>query len=150
MNWTQQEAIDLCVKVEAICPKFGCHVALTGGLLYKTGPRKDCDLVFYRIRQRPEIDNQKMIEALQQIGFGVFKGFGFVLKTDYQGKSVDCMFPEEIGGTYDPDHDGTHEDSPPHDMQSGFRDVDTEPDDLSETIFPEPFDPTPEIPNSAS
>lgn len=39
--WTQKEAIELCVKIEAICPKYGCHVALTGGLLYKEGERKD-------------------------------------------------------------------------------------------------------------
>src|ERR1035437_5571090 len=55
-QWTQTEAIELCVKVEAICPKYGCHVALTGGLLYKQGKRKDCDLLFYRIRQVEQID----------------------------------------------------------------------------------------------
>lgn len=33
--WTQQEAVDLCVIIESVCVEFGCHVALTGGLLYK-------------------------------------------------------------------------------------------------------------------
>lgn len=41
--WTQREAIDLCIKLERIAPAFGAHVALTGGLLYKSGQRKDCD-----------------------------------------------------------------------------------------------------------
>ena len=51
MNWTQQHAIELCKRIESVCPRYGCHVALTGGLLYKDGPRKDCDILFYRIRQ---------------------------------------------------------------------------------------------------
>lgn len=45
--WTQSEAIDFCKKIEAICIKYGCHVALTGGTLYGDGPRKDCDILFY-------------------------------------------------------------------------------------------------------
>lgn len=34
-GWTQAEAVALAKKIEAVCPAFGCHVALTGGLLYK-------------------------------------------------------------------------------------------------------------------
>lgn len=40
-GWTQAEAIALCRKIEDVCPAFGCHVALTGGVLYKLGERKD-------------------------------------------------------------------------------------------------------------
>ena len=40
-QWTQEQAIALCRKIEAVCPPFGCHVALTGGALYKDGPRKE-------------------------------------------------------------------------------------------------------------
>ena len=36
-TWTTAEAIALCREIEAICPAFGCHIALTGGLLYKEG-----------------------------------------------------------------------------------------------------------------
>ncbi len=102
-EWTQSEAIDLCVLVEAICPKFGCHVALTGGLLYKQGPRKDCDLLFYRIRQVPKIDLDGMWSALRVFGLDQKSGFGWCFKAEYNGKKVDCFMPEEQGGEYNQD-----------------------------------------------
>ena len=102
-QWSQTEAIELCVKVEAICPKYGCHVALTGGLLYKQGKRKDCDLLFYRIRQVPEIDLDGLWAALAVIGLNQTSGFGWCYKATYQGKKLDCFMPEEQGGEYNPD-----------------------------------------------
>lgn len=93
-TWTQTEAIKLCVLVENICPHYGCHVALTGGLLYKHGARKDCDLLFYRIRQSAEIDYDGLWSALTVIGLKKVKGFGFCVKASYEGKGVDCLFPE--------------------------------------------------------
>lgn len=92
--WTQDEAIRLCRDVEAICPAFGCHVALTGGTLYKHGARKDCDLLFYRIRQVPIIDVQGLIPALAGIGIVVTAAHGWVHKAIYQGKSIDLFFPD--------------------------------------------------------
>lgn len=104
MNWTQAEAIELCKKVEAICPTFGCHVALTGGLLYKQEPRKDCDLLFYRIRQAETINIEELWRALSTIGINVISGFGWCFKATYNGKPLDCLFPEEQSGSYiDPD-----------------------------------------------
>lgn len=97
MNWTQQEAIELCKAIEAVCPKFGCHVALTGGLLYKDGPRKDCDILFYRIRQAPEIDLEQLWAALDDIGLTQTSGFGWCFKGEYKGKKVDMFMPEEQG-----------------------------------------------------
>lgn len=96
-NWTQAEAIELCVKIEAICPKFGCHVALTGGLLYREGPRKDLDILFYRIRQVERIDIDGLFGALDGIGLVEHSGFGWCHKATFNGKSVDCFFPEEDG-----------------------------------------------------
>jgi hypothetical protein len=37
--WQLDDAMRLSRLVEGVCPPFGCHVALTGGLLYKDGPR---------------------------------------------------------------------------------------------------------------
>lgn len=54
--WKQERAIKLARLVAGGCQIYGCHVALTGGCLYKDGDRKDCDLIFYRIRQVDEID----------------------------------------------------------------------------------------------
>jgi hypothetical protein len=99
-KWTQADAISLCIEIENICPPFGCHVALTGGNLYKTGPRKDCDILFYRIRQVEVIDVDGLLDALTKIGLGHSGDFGWVKKATYRGKSVDMFFPEFDDGEY--------------------------------------------------
>ena len=96
--WLWSDAIDLCVEIEKICPRFGCHIALTGGLLYKQGARKDCDIVLYRIRQSPKIDFDGLWPALAEIGLKKVSGFGWCYKGTYQGKNVDMFSPEESGG----------------------------------------------------
>jgi len=105
--WTQEEAIDLCRKVEEIAPKYGCHVALTGGLLYKDGSRKDCDLLFYRIRQVEAIDKDGLFDELHRtLRLSEQSGFGWCHKAIYslgsllEDKPVDMFFPEG-GGTDD-------------------------------------------------
>lgn len=93
--WNHDEAVSLCVILESIVPAFGCHVALTGGTLYKTGQRKDCDILFYRIRQHKCIDMANMWDALAaKADFEKISGFGWCYKATYRGKSVDCFFPE--------------------------------------------------------
>jgi hypothetical protein len=96
-HWTQAEAVALCRQIESICPQFGCHVALTGGTLYKDGPRKDIDILFYRIRQTPEIDIDGLFAALADIGIERIRGFGWCIKAAFNGKHIDCFFPEEDG-----------------------------------------------------
>lgn len=98
MSWTQKQAVALCREVEAVCPPFGCHVALTGGTLYKEGPRKDLDLLFYRIRQIDEINLEGLWAALADIGLERIRGFGWCHKARYGGKPIDCFFPESVGG----------------------------------------------------
>lgn len=98
--WTQPEALDLCRRIEAFCPSYSCHVALTGGLLYKDGPRKDADILFYRIRQVEKIDVDGLINALARIGVFKTSGFGFVHKAEFNGKGVDLFFPESAGDYY--------------------------------------------------
>ncbi len=102
-NWTRDQALELCKRVEAICPTYGCHVALTGGLLYKDGPRKDCDILFYRIRQIDVIDTDGLFAALAAIGISKVGGFGWCHKAKYEGRKIDCFFPEEPGGEYERD-----------------------------------------------
>lgn len=101
--WTLEDAAAVCRQVEAICPPFGCHVALTGGTLYKDGPRKDLDLLFYRIRQVAEIDMDGLWGALAAIGIEQQSGFGWCFKAKLNGKPIDCFFPEEQGGDYHSD-----------------------------------------------
>lgn len=96
--WNQTEALGLCHDIEQVCPKFGCHVALTGGLLYKGGQRKDCDILFYRIRQQQEIDVSGLWGALVQIGFeGNKPNWAWCSKVKYKGKPVDLFFPDYDG-----------------------------------------------------
>lgn len=58
-KWELSEALALCTAIHNIpSQKFNCHPALTGGLLYKTGPRKDCDIVIY---QRGDVDGVRQL-----------------------------------------------------------------------------------------
>ncbi len=101
-RWNQAEAINLCIQVEAICPAYGCHVALTGGVLYKAGERKDLDILFYRIRQVEKIDTDGLWPALERIGLVKKSGFGWCYKGIYDNKKIDMFFPEEQDGEYIP------------------------------------------------
>lgn len=96
-KWTHAEAVELCKAIEAVCPAFGCHVALTGGTLYKDGPRKDLDILFYRIRQVAAIDEIGLFDALKLIGIEKIGGGWWCHKAVYQGKKIDCFFPEQDG-----------------------------------------------------
>lgn len=93
-EWTTEEAIDFCRKLEAIAPEYGCHVALTGGCLYKDGPRKDLDILFYRIRQVDEIDLKCLFAALKGFGITLTTNHGWVQKAIYGDKNIDFFFPE--------------------------------------------------------
>ena len=93
--WTSQELIELCIAIESVCPKHGCHVAMTGGCLYKIGPRKDADILFYRIRQVAVIDVDGLFSDLEKLGLARVGGFGWCWKFTYSGRGVDIFFPEE-------------------------------------------------------
>lgn len=95
---SQKEAIRICVQLEKIAPLCGCHVALTGGSLYKPGLRKDVDLLFYRIRQVSEIDTEKLFAMMEAIGYTKPTGMGWLYKTTMGEIPIDMFFPEEVGG----------------------------------------------------
>jgi hypothetical protein len=99
--WGQVQAIQLCKEIEAIAPKYGAHVALTGGCLYKEGARKDVDIMFYRIRQVAKIDRENLFIELTKLGLFVVRGFDWCYKAKYMpfDANVDLFFPE-----HDPDH----------------------------------------------
>jgi hypothetical protein len=104
--WSHSQAVDLCRKIEAICPAFGCHVALTGGTLYRDGERKDADILFYRIRQVEVIDIDGLMAALKLIGIQPGDDFGWCYKATYHGKKIDFFFPERDGLYYPGEDDG--------------------------------------------
>lgn len=89
------ETLELIRSVEAVCPAAGCHVALTGGVLYKPGNRKDLDLLFYRIRQAEKIDYEKLFLLLSALGIKTTAHYGWVTKADWYGRPMDLFFPED-------------------------------------------------------
>lgn len=117
-KWSLISAVTLCEIIESICPKYGYHVALTGGCLYKHGRRKDLDLLFYRIRQVETPDTDGMLSAFEKrLGIVRQSGFGWCIKATQNGKNIDMFFPEEVDGEYE-----TQE--PPRTIQNLFLNLD--------------------------
>lgn len=103
MTWTHEQAVAFCTVLERIAPSYGAHVALTGGTLYKTGARKDCDVLFYRIRQTPRIDTVGLLQAMKGLGIAYERDTGWCIKATYDGKPVDFFFPERPRDEIDPE-----------------------------------------------
>lgn len=98
--WTRDEAEGVCYCIEKISPSFGFHVALTGGLLYKSGPRKDCDLVFYPAFGA-RLDREGLFEALKRDGIevnAVPNVCGWVWGARFGPKRLDLFFPHLWAG----------------------------------------------------
>lgn len=93
--WSLREAVELCKLLEVVVPEAGFHIALTGGLLYKEGRRKDCDLMFYQIRQvDPNYEILwKYLTVAGVIRSPSYPENGWLVKATYRGKQVDCLFP---------------------------------------------------------
>jgi hypothetical protein len=95
LPWDALSAQNLAREIEEIAPKYGYHVALTGGCLYKDGPRKDVDLLIYPIDGAVGTADQagfliginKLITITNQNG-SVMKG------ETTAGWPVDLMFPD--------------------------------------------------------
>ena len=94
MTWTLPLAMDMARAIEAVSPAFGFHVGLTGGLLYKDGPRKDADMLFYSIRQTATPDQPGLIAALAGCGITIKSTHGWMAKAEWRGMPVDLFFPE--------------------------------------------------------
>ena len=91
-HWNTIEAIDLCRRIETVCPLAGCHVALTGGTLYKEGPRKDLDILFYRIRQEKQIKMDILWNLLEALNIKKSSGFGWCYKAKFGDKTSTSSF----------------------------------------------------------
>lgn len=79
------------------------HIALTGGCLYKSGKRKDIDIVVYRIRQVDTINTELFLKTFEHHGGRVHKDNGFCIKASWEGKPVDFFFPERHPAEYPSD-----------------------------------------------
>jgi hypothetical protein len=107
--WNREQAIVLCRAIEPIVASFGCHIALTGGLLYKDGIRKDLDLIVYRAGQdfgdeprgsfSDSVDRDALFAALKELDIEVALEHTRVVKAHYGAKDmrlqeIDFIFPE--------------------------------------------------------
>lgn len=97
--WNINEAIELCKLLEPIAARRNCHVALTGGLLYKEGARKDCDIIVYKETFDVELDRDALL--VDFLPLGIEREFHRVVKCTFRGKPVDLIFPE-LDGEYLP------------------------------------------------
>lgn len=104
----QLRALELCRKLEGIAPDFGAHVALTGGCLYKTGERKDVDIILYRIRQIPFIDLDGLYRKCEQLNIcKITTNHGWVTKaTTPEGYNIDFFNIEfdDTNSSYGEEH----------------------------------------------
>ncbi len=90
--WTLDRARELCKLVEPAVLDAGAHIALTGGVLYKDGPRKDCDIVVYRHggREKP-IDRVMLMRRLKKLKMLPVRTDGRVWKFLYDDRQVDFL-----------------------------------------------------------
>jgi len=89
----------LCRLLHAVLAPKGFYPSLTGGLLYKEGPRKDIDVLIFRNRQ--DISHFEMTELkpiLGSIGVEITSYHGFVTKATWNGFVVDLFNPETDHG----------------------------------------------------
>ncbi|UKL14832.1 hypothetical protein [Erwinia phage Gungnir39] len=95
-----EEGILICRSLYRSLSEHGFFVALTGGLLYKDGDRKDCDIVIYRHRQNVELFELRDIhDLLVSAGLVDIRHFGFVTKARMFGYDIDLFNPESKNGT---------------------------------------------------
>lgn len=109
MTWTFEKARPLIIKLEMRLPAVGCHVGLTGGVLYKFGQRKDLDLIIYRIRQM-NMDDRKLLDVFKECDVQILKRYGWMYKARYGNDGIDILIPESGGNeTYpSPQDDWVH------------------------------------------
>ena len=105
------DAIKIAIQIEAIVKEYGHHVALTGGVLYKTELRKDIDYVLYSEDRFSDTDEDKeayadikheMFRALSKISVAVKYDYGYVVKAKLRSHNLDFLLVNFPGdSTYD-------------------------------------------------
>lgn len=99
--WTLDLAVEFCRLVEEKAPEFGYHVGLTGGCLYKNGPRKDIDIIFYPHNDPDNVPKtEKFIEWLESIKVSIEPKlyYGWLRKATFEDKKLDLFFMDRING----------------------------------------------------
>ena len=85
----------LCAALYKVLEPQGYYPALTGGLLYKEGSRKDIDIIIYRNRQKVQsFETVDIASLLAEVNLNITASFGFVTKAEWHGFVVDIFNPE--------------------------------------------------------
>ncbi len=92
MIWTQQQALEVCFKLEPVIASLGMHIGLTGGCLYKNCPRKDMDIILYRHHGAELATFAQFLEALSAVQIVVMSIHHNVVKMfNSDGQSIDFI-----------------------------------------------------------
>lgn len=95
--WDHDLAVKVCTQTENMAPQHGYHVGLTGGCLYKTGPRKDLDIILYPVLAKDQEPDELFRRLKTALTIQVLKGnpeCDFVVKTKTRsGMAIDFLFP---------------------------------------------------------
>ena len=81
------KAIDLCRRLEPKFSRFGYHVGLTGGCLYKEGERKDVDIIVYPHQDKNVVPVPELLEKIKSTGL-TYEREGTGLSMGYDAKEV--------------------------------------------------------------
>lgn len=95
----RNDGIVLCQRFNKFLNKQ-YFVALTGGLLFQQGLRKDIDIIIYRNRKTAPFETIQLGRKLVEFGFTNIRFYGFVTKCEWEGHDVDILHPESVEGTY--------------------------------------------------
>ncbi len=104
---TKNEGMELCKILHESLSQKGFYPALTGGLLYKDGARKDIDIIIYRNRQQHAGFEMHNIEHdLNECGVFIDECYGFVTKAKWKGFTIDLFNPESTADFSDGEYLG--------------------------------------------
>jgi hypothetical protein len=94
MNWDFKNAKKLCQQLELLVSPLGAHVALTGGVLYKQGLRKDVDILFYPDGCATTFNRHEILDAIDEHkDFEILEVLGRVVKARAWGiGNIDFFF----------------------------------------------------------
>lgn len=112
-------AIRICTILYKLLEPYHVFPALTGGILYKQGLRKDLDIILYKgstggelhllTQLQPNIPladkTVSLAHLLKEAGFEYIADYGRVVKCKYQDTDIDIIMPEAPEGTYPEDYE---------------------------------------------
>ena len=98
---TLVDALAIAADIENVAASCDCHIGLTGGILYKQGPRKDIDFVVYKHNTEETAGKPvRRIDfeaGLEKLGIVFGKRGPRVTKAVWYNYSIDFIYAEEIG-----------------------------------------------------